>query len=114
MIDFVPRRLHQVKDELLSRFPMPCDYALAEKAVVLDILERIRAGSGSFLELSVTEWHYVYQLADVCTEDEYTALAAMFQSRMTRIIFDIGWVYCQWHPDHHRAITLFLEACRWM
>lgn len=114
MIDFIPRQLNRVKDQLLSRFPLPSDYALAEKTVVFDMLERVRGGNGSFLELSVTEWHYVYQLADVCSEPEYAALETMFASRMTKILFDIGWIYCQWHPNHHRAIALFLEACRWM
>lgn len=108
--DFIEKK----KEELQSRFPLPREFALAEPETVQAILERMRQENTSFLELSVTEFNYAYQMAELCNMREYAALKNACRARMTQMLFDIGWIYCQQRPDSQLVVSLFLIACEWM
>ncbi|MDR1629268.1 MAG: hypothetical protein LBS36_03515 [Oscillospiraceae bacterium] len=106
--------IEKKKEELQSRFPLPREFALADKEIANGILERVRRENTTFLELSVTELNYAYQMAELCNMREYASLKNAFRGRMTQMLFEIGWIYCQQHPENQLVISLFLLACEWI
>ena len=113
MLDFVPVQLNEIKLQLEVDFPMPYDFALKKEDSAVEIIDRIRSGT-DFLDLSTTDFNYVFQLTNLCTEEEFDQLKMNFPYRITSNLFDIGWIYCQYNPDNKRAVDLFTIVCAWM
>ncbi len=114
MLNFEPKLLNEIKDQLIEDMPSPLVYAVEDSEEVSRIIEEIRSGSLSFVELPAAKMDYVYQLANLCTQEEYERLINIFPHRVTSKLYDIGWVYCQLNPNNTRAIELFTIVCRWM
>jgi hypothetical protein len=114
LLNFQPIHLNEVMRNLQADFPLPKDFALKDEDSAFDIIERIRLGAISFESLSVSDFNYVYQLANLCTEEEFERLKNVFPLRITSNLFEIGWIYCQHNPDNDRAVQLFSDVCRWM
>lgn len=111
---FEPKAINAIKKQLENDFPLPSDFALREDGVAYDLIERLRDGKLSFFELSTSDLYYTYQLANLCTDQQFEQLEKVFASRIVSAFYDIGWVYCQYNPDNPRAVSLFVSVCRWM
>lgn len=114
MNEFNTENLDKMKEELRSRFPMPREFAMTDKGIAQKILDRMKAETTAFSELSITDLSFAYQLAGACDKREYAALKTAFRARMTQMLFDIGWIFFQWNPDDEAARPLFSIACEWM
>ncbi|MDD2361446.1 MAG: hypothetical protein PHH84_00570 [Oscillospiraceae bacterium] len=114
MLNFEPKSLNEIKEQIFEDIPSPNVFAADEDGEANRIIEDIRSGRLSFVELTAAEMDYVYQLANLCTQEEYERLLNIFPHRVTSKLFEIGWVYCQYNPNNNRAIELFTIVCKWM
>lgn len=114
MLSFEPKLLNEIKQQLIADFPLPQDYALKEESFALEIIGRIRNGGISFLELPASDFNYIFQLANLCTQAEYEQLSGILPYRITSNLYDIGWVFCQYNPNNKHATEIFSVICRWM
>jgi len=114
VLTFVPKALDELKEKLQAQFLFPIDYALKDDSFALNIMEQMRYSDGLFSDLSLSDFNYVYQIAKLCTKEEFNSLKKAFAYRVTANLFYIGWVYCQINADDKRAVTLFSTTCEWM
>lgn len=114
MLSFEPKGLNEIKEQLLTQFPMPEDFALKDESYAFDLIAKLRSSEVYFSELSPTDLNYVYHLAKFCDEEEFKKLAAVFKKRATSALFNIGWTYCQINANEQKAIELFSVSCKWM
>ena len=112
MLSFEPKLLNEIKQQLIADFPLPQDYALKEESFALEIIGRIRNGGISFLELPASDFNYIFQLANLCTQAEYEQLSGVLPYRITSNLYDIGWVFCQYNPNNKHATEIFSMICR--
>ncbi|OJU15904.1 MAG: hypothetical protein BGN88_05320 [Clostridiales bacterium 43-6] len=115
MLQFTPKHILSVKEQISTLFPLPEDYATRDNSQAVRVLDVLRlSGIDSFKTISDSELNWIYHLSLLCDEQEFQALKSVYMRRVTQYSYTVGWMFYQLHPNEQRVKEIFTIACNWM
>lgn len=114
LLNFEPKNLEDVNAAIKKMEPDIMEIVLRPTEDAQEILDDIAAKAWDMSSLSMQELNLAYHMADLCDAKRKRQLMAVFGERVNELMFDIGWLYCQIHPNNMQAAELFEIACMWL
>lgn len=115
LINFKPKSLTDINTQISKLFPLPEDYAKQDNFQAQKILDNLREiGISEMYKMTESELNWVYHIALLCDDYEFSSLKLIFSNRTNTNLYIIGWYFFQLNANEQRIKELLTIACNWM